>query len=131
MRAVLCRDWGGPEALSLDQVEPPVPGPGQVAIAVAAAGVNFADTLMIAGKYQEKPPFPFSPGLEVAGTVVQPVNVFAAQKQAALVAADDFVKAVAEEKPPVVRGESDLILFQVLVVEISNHWSVSFLKVDK
>lgn len=69
MRAVLCRDWGGPEDLSLGEIEPPTPGPGQVAIAVAAAGVNFADTLMIAGKYQEKPPFPFSPGLEVAGTV--------------------------------------------------------------
>jgi NADPH2:quinone reductase len=55
--------------LALGEVAPPVPGPGEVLISVAAAGVNYADLLMVAGKYQEKPPFPFSPGLEVAGTV--------------------------------------------------------------
>ncbi|MEI7607408.1 MAG: NADPH:quinone oxidoreductase family protein [Rhodospirillaceae bacterium] len=71
MRAVLCRGWGGPDSLSIEDVASPVPGPGQVRLAVAAAGLNFADTLMIAGKYQEKPTFPFSPGLEVAGTVVE------------------------------------------------------------
>ena len=70
MRAMLCHEWGGPEALTLGEIESPRPGPGEVAVAVEAAGVNFADTLMIAGKYQEKPPFPFSPGLEVAGRVV-------------------------------------------------------------
>ncbi len=69
MRAVLCKAWGGPEDLSLGEVAPPVPGPGEVLISVAAAGVNYADLLMVAGKYQEKPSFPFSPGLEVAGTV--------------------------------------------------------------
>ena len=69
MRAVLCRAWGGPEDLTLGDVAPPAPGPGEVLISVAAAGVNYADLLMVAGKYQEKPPFPFSPGLEVAGTV--------------------------------------------------------------
>jgi len=69
MKAVLCRAWGGPESLTLEEVPTPEPGPDQVLIEVAAAGVNFADTLMIAGKYQEKPPFPFSPGFETAGTV--------------------------------------------------------------
>ena len=69
MRAVLCKEWGGPERLTLGQVAPPVPGPGEVLISVAAAGVNYADLLMVAGKYQEKPCFPFSPGLEVAGTI--------------------------------------------------------------
>ncbi len=69
MRAVLCSEWGEPGGLTLGEVEAPQPGPGQVAIAVEAAGVNFADILMVAGKYQEKPPFPFSPGLEVAGRV--------------------------------------------------------------
>ncbi|MEQ9608004.1 MAG: NADPH:quinone oxidoreductase family protein [Kiloniellaceae bacterium] len=69
MKAVICRDWGGPESLSVEEVPLPEPGPDQVLIDVGAAGVNFADTLMIAGKYQEKPPFPFSPGLEIAGTV--------------------------------------------------------------
>lgn len=69
MRALLCRAWGEPESLELAEIDAPVPGPGEVAIAVEAAGVNFADTLIIRGKYQEKPPFPFAPGLEVAGTV--------------------------------------------------------------
>lgn len=69
MKAVLCRDWGGPESLTLEELPAPQPGPDQVLIEVAAAGVNFADTLMIAGKYQEKPPFPFAPGLEIAGTI--------------------------------------------------------------
>jgi hypothetical protein len=69
LRAVLCREWGGPETLALGAAETPAPGPGQVLVQVAAAGVNFADILMVAGKYQEQPPFPFSPGLEVAGRV--------------------------------------------------------------
>ena len=69
MRALLCRDWCEPEALSLEEVARPEPAAGEVRIAVAAAGINFADSLMIAGKYQEKPPFPFTPGLEVAGRV--------------------------------------------------------------
>ncbi len=69
MRAVLCREWGGPEGLRVEETPPPDPGPGQVRIAVHAAGVNFADTLIISGKYQVKPDFPFSPGLEIAGVV--------------------------------------------------------------
>jgi len=69
MRAVICRAWGGPETLNVGDLAVPEPGPDQVLIDVAAAGVNFADTLMIAGKYQEKPEFPFSPGLEIAGTL--------------------------------------------------------------
>ena len=69
MRAVICRAWGGPESLKVEDMPRPEPGPDQVLIEVAAAGVNFADTLMIAGKYQEKPAFPFSPGLEIAGSV--------------------------------------------------------------
>ena len=69
MRAVVCRGWGDPESLKLEDVAEPEAGPGQVKLAVCAAGVNFADTLMAAGKYQEKPPFPFSPGLEVAGVI--------------------------------------------------------------
>lgn len=69
MKAVLCRAWGGPQDLTFEEAATPEPGPDQVLIEVAAAGVNFADTLMIAGKYQEKPAFPFSPGLEIAGTI--------------------------------------------------------------
>ncbi len=70
MRAVLCQGWGGPASLTIMDIPEPSAGPGQVRLKVAAAGLNFADILMIAGKYQEKPKFPFSPGLEVAGTVL-------------------------------------------------------------
>ena len=69
MRAVICHAWGGPENLALDDLPAPSTGPGQVMIDVHAAGVNFADILMVAGQYQEKPPLPFVPGLEVAGTI--------------------------------------------------------------
>jgi len=69
MRAVLCEAWGEPEGLRLGEADVPEPGPGEVRLAVHAAGVNFADILMVAGKYQEKPPFPFTPGLEAAGVV--------------------------------------------------------------
>jgi NADPH2:quinone reductase len=67
MRAMRAHGLG--EALTLDEIEPPQPGPGEVRLRVLACGVNFADTLMVAGKYQEKPPVPFSPGIEVCGVV--------------------------------------------------------------
>ena len=67
---MLCQEWGGPEVLRLGELEPLHPAPGEALIEVAAAGVNFADTLLIQGKYQEKPAFPFAPGLEVAGKVI-------------------------------------------------------------
>ncbi|MEM7223511.1 MAG: NADPH:quinone oxidoreductase family protein [Pseudomonadota bacterium] len=68
-RAILCRDWGGPETLEMAEIAWPTPGPGQVTVALEAVGVNFADSLIIAGKYQEKPDLPFSPGLEGAGVI--------------------------------------------------------------
>ncbi|MCK6449567.1 MAG: NADPH:quinone oxidoreductase family protein [Alphaproteobacteria bacterium] len=68
MRAAVVRQWGSIEPGELPE---PAAGPGEVVIQVEAAGVNFADTLLVAGKYQEKPPFPFSPGLEAAGTVLR------------------------------------------------------------
>jgi len=71
MKAILCRGWGGPGDLSFEEVAPATLGPHQVRIRVRACGLNFADTLVIAGKYQVKPPFPFSPGIEVAGDIVE------------------------------------------------------------
>ena len=71
MKAVLCRAFGPPETLAFESVDPPPLGPGEVRIAVAAVGVNFPDLLLIEGKYQVRPPFPFSPGLECAGTVAE------------------------------------------------------------
>ena len=70
MRAVVCREWGPPEVLVVDDVREPVPGPNDVLVRVRACGVNFADALIVQGKYQEKPPLPFVPGLEVAGEIV-------------------------------------------------------------
>ncbi len=71
MKAVLCTEWGGPGKLSVGDVDPPAPAAGEVAIDVKAAGVNFADTVIIQGTYQLRPEFPFVPGLEVAGTVAE------------------------------------------------------------
>lgn len=71
MKALLCRRWGGPEDLRLEEIEVPPLRSGQVRIKVRAAGVSFATTLVIAGKYQRRPPFPFAPGTEVAGVVIE------------------------------------------------------------
>ena len=70
MRAVLCHAWGPVEGLRLGDAPPPIPADGEVVIAVKAAGINYADAIMVAGHYQTKPPLPFSPGLEAAGIVV-------------------------------------------------------------
>ncbi len=69
MKAVLCKAYGPPEQLVLEDVAPLTPSKGQVVLAVKACGVNFPDTLIIQGKYQFKPEMPFSPGGEVAGVV--------------------------------------------------------------
>ena len=69
MRAVLCKEFGPPESLVLEEVDDPGGGPGQVVIDVHACGLNFPDVLVIQDKYQFKPPLPFSPGSELAGVV--------------------------------------------------------------
>ncbi len=71
MRAIICREFNGPAGLTCEEVGPPKLEPGSVRIAVEAAGVNFADTLIVAGRYQVKPALPFTPGFEVAGTVAE------------------------------------------------------------
>ena len=71
MRAMVCRAWGAPDVLQLENVPPRALRPGEVRIRVRAAGVNFADSLMVGGTYQVKPPFPFTPGLEAAGEVIE------------------------------------------------------------
>src|SRR3954451_9866567 len=69
MRAVLCKAYGPPESLLIEEVPSPEPGPGEAVISVKAASVNFPDVLIIENKYQVKPPLPFSPGSELAGVV--------------------------------------------------------------
>jgi NADPH2:quinone reductase len=69
MKAVLCTRFGGPDDLEIKDIAAPVAGPGEAVVAVRAAALNFFDTLLIAGKYQHKPPFPFSPASEFSGVV--------------------------------------------------------------
>lgn len=71
MKAVLAHEFGPPERLVLEEVPARHAGPGEVVIAVKACGVNFLDALMVQGKYQTKPPLPFSPGAEVSGIVTE------------------------------------------------------------
>ncbi len=71
MKAVVCEAFGPPETLSIKDMPSPAVMKGTVKIRVRAAGVNFPDTLIIQGKYQFKPAFPFSPGGEVSGDVLE------------------------------------------------------------
>ncbi len=70
MRAVVCSEFAPIDQLRVEERPDPEPGPGKVVVAVRAAGVNFVDGLFVQGKYQIKPPLPFTPGGEVAGDVV-------------------------------------------------------------
>lgn len=69
MKALLCVRHGSPEELEIAEVPDPVPGPGEVLVAVKAAGLNFFDLLIISNRYQVKPGLPFSPAAEFSGTV--------------------------------------------------------------
>ncbi|MGC2520952.1 MAG: NADPH:quinone oxidoreductase family protein [Burkholderiales bacterium] len=71
MKAVLCKAWGLPDTLVVEDLPSPRPGKGQVLVTVKASGVNFPDVLIIQNKYQLKPELPFSPGSEIAGVVKQ------------------------------------------------------------
>ncbi len=71
MKAILCTHFGPPGELELADIAPPQAGPGEAVVRVKAAALNFFDLLIIAGKYQNKPPFPFSPAAEFAGMVEQ------------------------------------------------------------
>jgi NADPH2:quinone reductase len=107
VKAILCRRFGTPDDLVLADIPDPVAGPGEVVAEVAAVGLNFFDTLIVAGKYQTKPPFPFSPGGEFAGVVesvgagvaafapgdrVMGYTNFNAARERTAVAADNIVK---------------------------------------
>ena len=74
MKAIRCREWGAPDLLRLEEAERSSLERHQVRIRVHTAGVNFADSLMVGGTYQVRPPFPFTPGLEAAGEIVETGN---------------------------------------------------------
>lgn len=69
MRALICSELTGPEALSLGELPEPEPGPGELRIQVSAAALNFPDGLIVEGRYQFKPDLPFVPGSEAAGVI--------------------------------------------------------------
>jgi NADPH2:quinone reductase len=69
MKAILCSRYGGPDDLVLADIPDPVAEAGQAVIAIKSAALNFFDLLSVQGKYQVKPPFPFSPAAEVAGII--------------------------------------------------------------
>ncbi len=99
MKALRSHTAGGPETLSLDEVADPLPGAGEVVVAIRACGLNFLDTLIIRDLYQTKPPRPFAPGVEVAGIITalgEGVTRWAiGQRVIALPAFGGFAEAIA------------------------------------
>ena len=71
MRAVVARELGPPERLVVENLPSPSPGPGEIVVRTRAAAVNFPDLLTMEGKYQVRPPLPFTPGKEAAGLVAE------------------------------------------------------------
>src|SRR5271163_2733251 len=69
MKAILCTQFCAPDDLELADIAEPHAAPGEAVVGIKAAALNFFDTLIIAGKYQHKPPFPFSPAAEFSGVV--------------------------------------------------------------
>ncbi|HUC37733.1 MAG TPA: NADPH:quinone oxidoreductase family protein [Acidimicrobiales bacterium] len=97
MRAALCRSYGPPESVTVEDVPSPVLGAGQARVRVAAAAVNFPDVLLVAGEYQIKVPPPFVPGSELAGEVVEVAADTAAPTVGQRVFGSTMVGAFAEE----------------------------------
>lgn len=97
MKALLCKKYGPPESLVIEDVPAPIPGAGEVRIGVHAAGVNYPDNLMIVGKYQVQPPLPFSPGIELAGEILEVSDGVTHLQPGQRVAATTMGGAMAEE----------------------------------
>src|SRR5690606_33113387 len=69
MRAWVCRNFTDPYEITLEERPERAPGPGEVQVALKAAGINYSETLLISGKYQVKPPVPYVVGIEGAGVI--------------------------------------------------------------
>ena len=97
MRAIVCKEWGGPEKLVLENLPSPAMRENGVRIQVHAAGINFLDTLLITGQYQVKPPLPFIPGAEAGGVVTEIASGVSAVKVGDRVMAMSELGCYAEE----------------------------------
>src|SRR4051794_19780473 len=101
VKAVLCKQFGPPESLVMEELPSPTAGSGEVVVAVKAASVNFPDVLIIQNKYQFKPPLPFSPGSELPGGVKEVgagvTNVKAGDKVIAFTTYGGFAEEVKTE----------------------------------
>ncbi len=99
MRALICRQYGTPDTLAIETVDPPALKPGHVRVAVRTVGVSFAVILGIAGKHQNKPGLPYIPGGELAGTVLEVAadvaHVKAGDRVAALISAGGYAEQAA------------------------------------
>ena len=108
MKAWMCREFGDLSVLKYEDVPSPEAGPGQVKLAMRACGVNFADSLLTAGKYQVQPEPPFSPGFEIAGDVVAVGDGVTAYKPGdrvmGMVAAGGYAEEVVADAAQLVDG---------------------------
>jgi NADPH2:quinone reductase len=113
MRALVCRTLGWPQPLEVEDWPRPSAAQGQVLVKVGAAGLNFADSLLLAGTYQEKMPLPFVPGVEFCGTVVEAGADWSAgtrvMGQVVSGAYAEYVAADAHRLVPVPQGMPDAI----------------------
>ncbi|HEY1738683.1 MAG TPA: NADPH:quinone oxidoreductase family protein [Acidimicrobiia bacterium] len=107
MRAAICREYGAPIVVRVDDVPAPVVGPGQVRVRVHAAAVNFPDVLIVADRYQVSVPTPFVPGSEFAGVVIEAADDVASPTPGTRVFGATLAGAFGEE---VVVGASSLNL---------------------
>jgi NADPH2:quinone reductase len=128
MRAMLCDAPGEPDSLRLAEVEPVPLAPGEVRIAVEAAGVNFADLLLIRGQYQDQPEYPFAPGLEAAGEVVEVAagveGISTGQRVLAFLASGGFAEyatARAADVTPLPEGMEAAVAATFPVVYATSH----------
>jgi NADPH2:quinone reductase len=97
VRAAVCRAYGAPEVVHVEDLDPPALAAGQVRVAIEAAAVNFPDVLIVAGEYQIKVPPPFVPGSELAGSVVEVADDVTSVRVGDRVFGSTLVGAFAEE----------------------------------
>lgn len=133
MRAVVCSEFGEPGTLALGDLPDPAPGPGEVLLDVRAAGVSFADTLMIRDMHQNKHPLPFAPGMEVAGTVAAlghgVAGLAVGDRAMALVYDGGYAaraKAASSETFPIPDGVTDVAAAALCSVYLTAHCALAF-----